>query len=130
MFCKRRNFSLVFLSYSQRRSLSPKHTSSTSNFFLSLSLSFSLLIYKYIYIHRRTTKTTTRPNPLLMRAARIHVARGAPLTALCVMLRLKERKRGTRNKVGSHITQKIEREREREKRKKSLPRLSLSNATH
>ena len=48
MFCKRRNFSLVFLSYSQRRSLSPKHTSSTSNFFLSLS--FSLLLYKYMYI--------------------------------------------------------------------------------
>jgi hypothetical protein len=52
-----------------------------------------------------------------MRAARIHVARGAPLTAFCVMLRLKERKRGTRNKIGSHITQKIERERERKKRK-------------
>ena len=101
-----------------RRSLSPKHTSPRRPISFSLFLSLFYYTNIYIYTYRRTTKTTTRPNPLLMRrAARIHVARGAPLTAFCVTLRLKERKRGTRDKIGSHVTQKIERERERKKKK-------------
>lgn len=83
VFCKRRNVSLVFLSYSQRRSLSPKHTSSTSNFFLSLS--FSLLLYKYMYIGEQQKQRAQK----LSSTARAH-SRCAR-----VVLRLKERKRNT-----------------------------------
>ena len=82
VFCKRRNVSLVFLSYSQRRSLSPKHTSSTSNF--SLSLSFSLLLYKYMYIGEQRNNA---PKPSPHARAHSRCAR--------VVLRLQERKRNT-----------------------------------
>lgn len=72
VFCKRRNVSLVFLSYSQRRSLSPKHTSSTSNFSL---LFLSLFYYTNICISENNA--TTRPKTLL------NCARAFTLRASC-----------------------------------------------
>jgi len=102
VFCKRRNVSLVFLSYSQRRSLS--HPNTHHRHPISLSLFLSLFYYTNICISENNA--TTRPNPLLTRA-RIHVAR--ELFYVC------KRERGTQHKIGSQ-TQKIE----REKRKKSL----------
>jgi hypothetical protein len=70
VFCKRRNVSLVFLSYSQRRSLSPKHTSSTSNFSL---LFLSLFYYTNICISENNKNNAPKNSPQLR--ARIHVAR-------------------------------------------------------
>lgn len=83
VFCKRRNVSLVFLSYSQRRSLSHpnthhRHPISLSSFFLSFTIQ--------IYVYRRTTQ---------QRAQKLSSTARAHSRCARVVLRLKERKRNT-----------------------------------
>jgi len=84
VFCKRRNVSLVFLSYSQRRSLS--HPNTHHRHPISFSLFLSLFYYTNIYVYRRTTQ---------QRAQKLSSTARAHSRCARVVLRLKERKRNT-----------------------------------
>lgn len=101
MFCKRRNVSLVFLSYSQRRSLSHPNTHQHP---ISFSLFLSLIYNKYI--SENNNNNTPKPSSARAHSRCAHTSR----KRRC----LKERKRNTtQNWIPNP------KDRERKKKKKS-----------